>query len=255
MDNIGGLNVSEKNYTDALEKARDEFRKGDPGLMADCSGAAYKDLGNGNGVFTLSYLNKKYHITYPAGKISFAPEEQGKGEEIGNNSPTKVQQPWEKVGCGRPLPDQIVNTDYSGKTILISDQTLMLMYLKQASGLPAREQWVNFLQLPEGSHHYGPFMVDAINPMVDLFDGKQDLFLASLAEMGGQPVKMGDFGGLIPVLPKITLAAIIWVGDEEFPAKGNILFDVGISTYLDTAGAYVLGINTARRLVTIGISK
>jgi len=231
--------VTENNYHDALAKARGEFAKGDPLLMADCSGAKYEDLGGGKGLVTLTYLNKSYQINYPAGEISYA---------LGGG---KIEAADEKVGCGRPIP-QAAPVDYSGNTILISDQTLMLMYLKRASGLPNRGQWQNFLQLPEGSHHYGPFMVDAINPMVAMFDGHRDLFYRALGEMGGEQAKLGDFGGLMPVFPKIKLAMVIWEGDEEFPAKGNILFDANVSTYLDTAGAYVMGINAARRLMAAG---
>jgi hypothetical protein len=233
------INVTEQNYADALAKARGAFAKGEPLFMADCSGAKYEDLGESKGLFTLTYLNKSYQITYPAGEFSFA---SGGG---------RVEAAAEKVGCGRPIP-QAAPVDYSGDIILISDQTLMLMYLKQASGLPNREQWQNFLQLPEGSHHYGPFMVDAIKPMVALFDGHRELFYRALAEMGGEQAKLGDFGGLIPVFPKIRLAIVIWEGDEEFPAKGNILFDANVSTYLDTAGVYVMGINAARRLMAAG---
>jgi hypothetical protein len=232
--------VAEQNYADALAKARGEFAKGDPLLMADCSGAGYEDLGEGSGLFTLTYLNKSYQITYPAGMISFASSGGG-----------KVEASAEKAGCGRPSPHG-TPVDYSGSTILISDQTLMLMYLKQASGLPSRGQWLNFLQLPEGSHHYGPFIIDAINPLVVMFDGQRELFYRVLAEIGGEQAKLGDFGGLVPVFPRIKLAIVIWEGDEEFPAKGNMLFDANVPTYLDTAGAYVMGINAARRLVAAG---
>ena len=143
----------------------------------------------------------------------------------------------------------------SGQTILVSDSTLLLMYLKQASGLPIRGQWINFLQLPEGAHHHEPFMIDAIRPMLKEFEGKRDLFLRVAEKLGGWEVKMGDYGAIIPVLPKVELAFVIWEGDEEFPAKGNILFDSSITTYFDTAGAYVLGINVARRLVALAQMK
>ncbi|MDW7674716.1 MAG: DUF3786 domain-containing protein [Bacillota bacterium] len=251
--------MSENNYRDALGKARYEFGLGDPLLMADCSGAVYQELGDGKGIFRLTYLNKEYEITFPAGEVSFAKDTIPVAKDKGTDdcwvqepeAELKVESPAAKVGCGRPIP-QAVPIDYSGNTILVSDQTLMLMYLKQASGLPLREQWLNFLQLPEGSHHYGPFLVDAVNPMVELFHDNKELFFKAVAGMGGKAAKLGDFGAIIPALPRIPLAFLVWEGDEEFPPKGGILFDDTISTNLDTAGAYVLGINAARRLMAIG---
>ena len=227
--------MAENNYLDALEKARQEFALGDPFFMADCSGARYREETSGQGIFTLKYLNRDYQISYPDGEISYP------GGEISFVSPE---------GCARPIP-QTPSVDYSGQTILVSDSTLLLMYLKQASGLPIRGQWINFLQLPEGAHHHEPFMIDAIRPMLKEFEGKRDLFLRVAEKLGGWKVKMGDYGVIIPVLPKVELAFVIWEGDEEFPAKGNILFDSSITTYFDTAGAYVLGINVARRLMAL----
>lgn len=240
--------MAEQNYVDALKKAQEEFGQGDPLLMADCSGAVYEQLDNAAGFFTVRYLNKDYRIDFPSGQVSFL------GTDFAPNS-NEVEQckvDYRSSGCARPIPQ--VKIDYSGNTILVSDKTLMLQYLTRASGLPPREQWINFIQLPEGAHHHGPFIVDAVNPMVEFYHDKKELFLEKVQEMGGRSAQLGDLGAVIPVLPKIEMAVMIWEGDEEFLPKGSILFDSNISTYLDTAGVYVLGINMARRLVTIGHS-
>jgi len=242
--------MSENNYLSALAKIREEFGKGNPLRMADCSGAKYQTISKSDaplssreqvGLFMLRYLNKDYYITFPDGQISFA--------ECDNILNVSARVENRKAGCGRP--DFHISTDYSGNTILVSDQTLILMYLTQASGISPRGQWSNFLQLPEGSHHHGPFINDAINPWVKTFNGKKDLFLSVLKEMGGSEARLGDYGGVIKAFPKIPLAFLIWEGDDEFPPKGNILFDSTISMFLDTAGAYVLGINAARRMMAV----
>ncbi|MGF7184604.1 hypothetical protein GGQ84_000688 [Desulfitispora alkaliphila] len=237
--------MSEKNYLDALTKAQQEFATGDPLTMADCSGATYEQTETGKGYFKLRYLNRDYRVDYPSGEVSFFHH----GSERQEVRPQEAEQ--QKTGCARPIP-QIEEPDYSGDTILISDKTLMLMYLKQASGLPPREQLINFLQLPEGGHHHVPFIVDAINPMVEFYDQRRKLFYEAVAKLDGEINELGDFGATIQVFPKIPLAMMVWEGDEEFPAKGNVLFDETVSSYLDTAGAYVMGINAARRLVAVG---
>lgn len=237
--------MEEKNVS-ALNRAKIEFKSGDPFLMADCSGAQYSEKGEGEGVFKLKYLNQDYLVKYPDGDISFADE----------NKESKLEQ--KKTGCGR-LPgsketadDEKVNDygiDYSGGTILISDQVLMLYYLIKASGLPSRGKLINFLELPQGGHHYSCFIEDAINPLVNRLAGKEENFYKGIDELGGKKNEMGDYGGIIDVFPKISQTFIIWEGDDEFPPKGNILFDSVIPTYLDTASIYVMGINATMRLI------
>jgi hypothetical protein len=49
-------------------------------------------------------------------------------------------------------------------------------------------------------------------------------------------------------LPRIQLAAILWPGDEEFPARASVLFDGAASHYMTIDGLALLGAGLARRL-------
>jgi hypothetical protein len=51
--------------------------------------------------------------------------------------------------------------------------------------------------------------------------------LASQA-YGARPFNQGDASVLVRAFPRITVALILWKGDEEFPPEGNILFDRNI---------------------------
>ncbi|MGB9791761.1 MAG: DUF3786 domain-containing protein [Thermacetogeniaceae bacterium] len=41
---------------------------------------------------------------------------------------------------------------------------------------------------------------------------------------------------------------MLWLGDEEFPATANMVFDSAAPSHLSTASLYVLGVNVTRRL-------
>ena len=231
--------MEEKNKG-ALMKAKEEFKEGDPFLMADCSGAVFEEIEEGKGIFKLRYLNQDYMIKFPEGEITFADDFKE----------DKLQ--FEKNGCGRPINKgnrEEENEDHTGDTILISDQVLMLYYLRNASGLPPKGRWINFLELPQGGHHHSCFIEDAITPLVNKLAGKKENFFKGVEALGGEKGEMGDYSAIIPVFPKLNQAFIIWEGDDEFPAKGNIIFDAIISTYLDTASIYVMGINATLRLI------
>ena len=129
------------------------------------------------------------------------------------------------------------------------DLTLVLQYLAGASGLPPRGQWLSFLELPDGGHHYAPFQVEALAPLARGFDGRGEEFLKAGRLLGGEEVKMADAALVIPVFPKLPVAVLLWHGDEEFPARAAILYDAVAPSHLSTAALYVLGCELVRKML------
>jgi hypothetical protein len=162
------------------------------------------------GVFSLDYCGGKYEIDHSSGLIS-------------------------GVASNGEVP--------------YNDRTLIMQYLAGSSGLPPRGRWLSFLELPEGIHHYAPFQTDALNPLAEKFGRNAESFLGAAASLKGNPLKLGDVAAVIPALPKIPLAVMLWLGDDEFPAKCNILFDAVAPTHLSTASLWVLGVELAGKLI------
>jgi len=132
------------------------------------------------------------------------------------------------------------------------EQILILQYLAKASGLPCRSSWLSFLDLPGGPHHFVPFQRAAINPLAKAFANQPDLFLPAAKTLGGVQIDLGHVGVVLPVFPRLPLAMLLWIGDDEFPTAADILFDAVAQTYLSTASLYVLGIEAAKRLIDAG---
>lgn len=163
-------------------------------------------------MITLSYLGRTCNVSYPQGEIQLS-------------------------GWSDPPHEELI---------------LILQYLAGASGLPLRERWLSFLELPGGPHHFVPFQQEAILPLAKAFGDKPAIFLETAASLGGRETDLGHAGVIIPVLPNLPLAFILWTGDEEFPATANILFDTSAETYLPTASLYMLGIAAVKRLLATG---
>ena len=51
----------------------------------------------------------------------------------------------------------------------------------------------------------------------------------------------GDAGFAFTVLPRIDIAAIYWLGDEDFASKASILFDATAHHYMVIDGLAILG--------------
>lgn len=64
------------------------------------------------------------------------------------------------------------------------------------------------------------------------FNGQPDLLRKACEELKGTPLRQGDVGYLIPVFPFLNIAIFFWDGDEEFPAKANMLFDSNITDFM-----------------------
>lgn len=150
----------------------------------------------------LRYLNAVYEVSFPDGEIA--------GERAGELNQDK--------------------------------EALLLQYLSQASGVPPAGRWMAFAELPSGMLHDAPFRVEVTKPLAQFFDQRPQHLIWAAKQLGGHAIRLtGDAGVVIPVLPRILLAVFLWVGDEEFPARVNMLFDAVSPGYLSTASLYVLG--------------
>ena len=160
-------------------------------------------------VLRLCYLNSFYEVAYPGGTI---------------------------MG------------DQAGK-LTHSEEALLLQYLSQASGAPQAGRWIAFAELPNGMLHDTPFRAEGIAPLVQVFEGQPQQLIMAAQRLGGSAIKLaGDVAVVIPVFPRILLAVTLWLGDEEFPAKANMLFDAAAPRYLSTAALYVLGVDLSVHL-------
>lgn len=160
-------------------------------------------------VFRLKYLNEIYTISYPEGEFL-------EGEQFAH--------------------------------LTAEEKALVLQYLSQATGQPLTGKWISFSELPNGMLHDTPFKVEAIRPLAEMFGGQPGKLLDAARSLGATELKIGDVGVEIPVFPHIAVAIILWLGDEEFPATANMVFDRVAPSYLSTAALYVLGANVTRRL-------
>ncbi|MGB9886119.1 MAG: DUF3786 domain-containing protein [Moorellales bacterium] len=142
----------------------------------------------------------------------------------------------------------IVPAEAEAEVLGLSDQVIILRYLVSALGTPPGGRWVSFMELPGGPLHQAPFRVEAVEPLAQEFGRSPRRFLAAGLALGGTVGSMGDASIILPVLPRLSLAVVLWVADEEFPANANLLFEASAVDYLDTASLYVLGVNTSRRL-------
>lgn len=124
-----------------------------------------------------------------------------------------------------------------------------LQYLLTAQDEPPAAEWVDPKSLP-----YGDFFFRGPHPMPT--DGLEEVFGRSLeafrqaAEaLGGQPVDMGDAAYAFLALPRVPVVVILWLADDEFPARVRFLLDKHAHRQLPLDALWVLCRVLAKRLI------
>lgn len=204
----------EETYGPALEKALGEL-----GGLAPLRAAAhaavpyYADDENNpeaGGYFQVPFFGQLYNVAWPGGKVRRVAD----GQEA--DVPTRI---------------------------------LLLHYLLRADGTPLADRWIAFRNLPGGLGYDAAFRGRATLRLIRAFGEDGDAFAAAARTLGGEPLTFGDLSFLFRLLPRVWLAVVLYLADDEFPANANVLFDAAVSHYLPTEDLAVLGGILAGRLI------
>lgn len=145
-------------------------------------------------------------------------------------------------------PDGMV-LDAAGGPADVSVAILLLLYLLEATGIPAAERWISFEQLPGGTGYLASFRGRVVQPILKTFGPQPQRLLDAARALDGEPLALGDFAVRIPALPRVPIAYALWRGDEEFPPGASVVFDASVEGYLDAEVVTVLAELVTRRLV------
>ncbi len=107
----------------------------------------------------------------------------------------------------------------------IEEQIIWYHYMLANGPKLERNRFISYKQVPGAIIYNDNFIKRAINPMVQMFKDDLDTFLEIGQALGGVRASHGHMAFTLKVLPYVSLTYVIWEGDDEIPANGNILFD------------------------------
>jgi hypothetical protein len=136
-----------------------------------------------------------------------------------------------------------------GKPCATFDQAMLLYYLNAADGAPLAGRWIGYRELPDGGFYHQAYQGYSGDRLARAFgDQPQTLARAAQALGGAAMDALGAPAYVFIPLPRLRLAAVLWPGDEEFAARGAVLFDAASSHYMTTDGLALLGGGLAGKL-------
>jgi len=125
---------------------------------------------------------------------------------------------------------------------------MVLVYLTEAKDIKPTHTWISENDLKGGSTFFrGPHRLE-VEALIDLFGNDSEAFLRAGEKLGGSEILYGDKGFALDVFPRVSLAYILWRGDEEFPPKVSVLFDSTIESHLPLDIIWCMVAETSRRL-------
>jgi hypothetical protein len=172
--------------------------------------------------------------------------------------------------CGGTAAGEEVRLDYWGRPVVVAwserqlrfetgeplpefDAAMVLYYLHRADGTPRSRRWIGFRELPDGAFYHLAYQRYSGDRLAKDFGGRLEALEGAAAGLDGEPIEdHGPHAFAFRPLPRIHLAAIVWPGDDEFQARGAILFDASASHYMTTDGLALLGGGLAGRLARAG---
>ncbi|GBE17915.1 hypothetical protein BMS3Abin16_00503 [archaeon BMS3Abin16] len=149
------------------------------------------------------------------------------------------------------FPDaNVKRANYSCEAVDLITKILLIHYLIGGKNIPFSGELMSFRALPSGVAYNGAFLNRAVYPVAEIFASDSTGFKKAVTHLGGTAIKHGDLAFTIPVLPRLPLVYVLWLGDDELPASVNILFDSTAQTHLHTEDLAVLGEITTARLIS-----
>lgn len=145
---------------------------------------------------------------------------------------------------------QLTVTSADGEPCSLFDTAMITYYLAQSDGWPCQDHWIGFRDLPNGVFYNQAFQGYSGDLLANACGNNPANFDRAAKLMHADPIPaIAPHAWAFQAFPRLRLAAVLWPGDEDFPARAAILFDAACAHYMVTDGLALLGAGLARRLL------
>ncbi len=101
----------------------------------------------------------------------------------------------------------------------------VLWYLVSARDVPCTGRLVKIENLPGGEAFSRGSHVLPLNKLAQKYGNDKEGFIAKGKSLGGELQQYGDASVRLLPFPRVPVVLSLWLADEEFPARADLLFD------------------------------
>jgi hypothetical protein len=109
-----------------------------------------------------------------------------------------------------------------------------LWYLANAKNIPSSGRLISPASLSGGEIFQKGTHVLPLGKLAEKYGTDTENFHKRGLELGGKQLDHGDCSLLLHPFPRVPVTLILWTGDEEFPARVDMFFDVTCEQHLPT---------------------
>lgn len=128
-------------------------------------------------------------------------------------------------------------------------QLAAVNYLIGAKDLPLIGKWTAVTQFPSGPLFFRGLHKMPTRVLEKAFGHNQDAFTSLSLSLGGKKVDGGDCAFEFLFFPRLPARLILWLTDEEFPARIIFLFDWSANEHFKLDGLWAVGKALAHQLL------
>lgn len=129
-------------------------------------------------------------------------------------------------------------------------ELMLLVYLNNVTAKPCMNEMVSANDLKDAQFFQGPHALET-GDLVKKYGRDPGQFLKAGKALGGTALQMADAAVCLRPLPKIPIYYLLWVADEEFPAKVSILFDRSIEYHLSADAIWGIVSVTTNKILSV----
>jgi len=120
------------------------------------------------------------------------------------------------------------------------DRILLLHFLKNEFAAKFADELISFRELTGGQFYWGPFQSRSVKPLVGRIKNDLDLLKKNLDLFDWEEAELKDFSARVHLFGNLYATLVYHLGDEEFPADAELLFDASIKHLFVTEDAAVI---------------
>lgn len=110
-------------------------------------------------------------------------------------------------------------------------------------------KWIAFTELPDGKFYTQAYKGYTGGELTRAFGNDDEAFMQAAESLGGRREFFGNIAYSYQVFPRLAIMVVCWLGDEDFPASYNVLFDAAAGHHLTTDACAILGSTLTKMLI------
>ena len=82
-----------------------------------------------------------------------------------------------------------------------------------------------------------------------MYGRDRDGFVEAGRSIGGEPVRLGDAAFKFLFYPRVSMTFVLWLEDDEFPARASLLFDSNANRHMALDVVWAVALVSCQRLL------